>query len=673
MKLVLLTGQIWGVYMFFGPKLPVQRGTCVYCLALLTLVWLPTIVGAQPLPAKAAGPASAAPADFFVPGGSFKKLAADPKQATAAPGSSLTPQSAAVAPVVPAAAVTPKVLLYASTTTSAFFTTGGFDAKTNIRAWEVFLRKYRIPYQLISSVDQLEKSQAGVLLLPSTVAMSEREKQAVIDFRTKGGGVLSSWLTGVRNENGEWRGFDFMQRALDVKVVGNTAADENDIFMMPYGDNPVTHNLPAGLRIWLERVKDWYPIRLVGRHPAANIMDWSRSVVTDKPSTIISFDERTEYSGRLSRSVVLGYPERLWVSADPKRLEAIAHNALMWLLRQPDVYPSAWPHPYGSAFVMAVDVADLMVDKDLDFAAMLEDAGGRGSYYVLSATAEKSSATLKKLQGRGHEIAYLGDQYEGFRDQSSTVQAKRLDAMRKGMTESGLPIAPNAGFRVPMDSADKTTEKLVKERPFAYFVATLESSDARLPFFGTTDPDAMQAPGALVVLPPTPRGPEDFLDEGDPVVGLKAFLAEIDVAEQMGGLSFVGIPNQSLLTKEQLTEIFTYLKDRRQRIWLTTAGKVAAWWRERERVTARLESSAAGPLLTVTINGTGPLQQAVALWVNLPESAGSLRLVGGGVQARVPKIASVDAWRTAILLDGFTPGEYRWQLYFERSPALAGK
>ena len=159
---------------------------------------------------------------------------------------------------------------------------GGVDAKVNIRIWETFLRKYNITFRIVSSIEQLEGIQSGVLLLPSSVALSEREKQAVIGFRAKGGSVLASWLTGVRNEKGEWRGFDFMANALDTMVVGNTEEAEDDTFMMPYGDSPITHHLPAGLRVWLARPKEWYPLRLIGRHPAAQIMDWSRAIYIRK-------------------------------------------------------------------------------------------------------------------------------------------------------------------------------------------------------------------------------------------------------------------------------------------------------------------------------------------------------------------------------------------------------
>ena len=290
--------------------------------------------------------------------------------------------AAELAPAAPTPPMIQRVQIYASPTTRARLTATGMDANESVRTWEVFLRKYRIPFQLVASVEQLEALQPGVLLLPSAIALTDREKRAVIAFRGKGGGVLSTWMTGVQNEAGESRGYGFMQDALDVKVVGTTEAKVNDIWLIPHGDNPVTHNLPSGSRIWLERVKPWYPLRLVGDHPAANMMNWGRTVVPETPSTTITFDERIQPTGRLSRSVVFGYPERLWVSADPKSLEAIAHNSLMWLLRQPDVYLTAWPHPYTSALVLAVDSANPLAEVDLNFARQFEDAGGRATYYL---------------------------------------------------------------------------------------------------------------------------------------------------------------------------------------------------------------------------------------------------------------------------------------------------
>lgn len=648
-----------------------QRNVIASCFLCFALALLQGCADVKPLPSTVPiGSAANPPAGFFVPVGIFSKSASGPKQATT-PVTTVTTTTVVTIPALSPTPVVPEVLLYASPTTRAYFSAGGLDARDNIRVWEVFLRKYKIPFRIVASVEQLEKMLPGVLLLPSSVALSEREKQAVMGFRAKGGGVLASWLTGVRNENGEWRGFGFMETALDAKVAGNTEADEEDNFMMPHGDSPMTHHLPAGLRIWLERVKEWYPLRLIGRHSAAQVMDWSRTFVSGKPSTTIVFDERSQSSGMLSRSVVLGYPERLWRSSDPKFLEAIAYNALMWLLRRPDAYTSAWPYPYASAFVLAVDAAEIIDDTDLNFAKLVEDAGGRATYYVLSGNAAESAAVIKKIQARGHEIGYLGDRFDGFKDQSSGVQAKRLDTMRKVMQDSGVSIAADAGFHAPMESYDKTTEKLLQERAFGHYVAFMDATDARLPFFAPIEAGAVKPARAMVVLPRTQNGPEDSMEEGDPEIGLKTFLNEFELAEQMGGLSVVRIPNQTLLTKEQSAEIFKHLKARRDRMWLATAGQVAEWWRERERVSARLESSAVAPQLTVTIRGETLLQQAATVWVNLPDSGSSLRLVARGSNGKSPKIASVDAWRAAVVLEGLAPGEYQWYLYFDR-PTTSG-
>ncbi len=564
-----------------------------------------------------------------------------------------------------------RVQLYASATTRARLTARGMDANESVRTWDLFLRKYRIPFQTVQTVEQLEKLQPGVLLLPSTQALSEREKQAIIDFRGKGGAVLSTWMTGVRNESGEWRGYDFMESALDVKVVGTNEGEKEDTFLILHGDNPVLHDLPAGLRVWLEYAQGWYPLRMLGGQTAANLMDWSRSASSGKASSTIVFDERRQSSGRLSRSVVLGYPEPLWRSADPKALEAIAHNALMWLLRQPDAFVSTWPHPYASALMVAVGAIDVMVDADLLFAKALEEAGLRATYYLLSDSAPKSAKILKQIQSKGHEVDHHGDRFEGFKDQAAVTQGKRLETMVAEMKEAGFNLPTSAGFRAPMDSYDATTERLLQERGVGHFLGFMGTGDARLPYFSQSA-GVVNTARPMVFLPRTQSPPEDLID-AEPEVGMKTFLAELDLVDKMAGLSIVSVPGQSMLSKEQLAEFFDSLKARRGRVWVTTATQVADWWRERARVSARLESAAVGIQLKVTVTGSGPLGQPVSVWVNLPESGALLRLVTPGGIGKVPRITSVDNWRSAVVLEGMAPGEYVWGVYFDQPPVSAGR
>ena len=601
------------------------------------------------------------PDGFFIPVGYFEKAANETRSGTSV--NAVAKQE--IERNLPASHTPPvmAVALYDSPTTRNYFAKGGLDAKPRIQAWEVFLRKYKISYEIVSSPDQLEKMTPGVLVLPSSVALSDREQRAVVNFRNRGGGVLASWLTGVRDEQGEWRGFAFMESALDVKVVGTNETDLGDTFMMPHGDNPVTHYLPSGFRIWLERIRHWQPLRLTGAHSAAHLMDWSRTFNPDKPGAAIVFDERSQTSGRLSRSVVFGYPERLWISADPKLLEAITHDSLMWLLRQPAAYAAAWPYPHASAFVMTVDIPGGITDTDLKLARLFKDSGAPATYYVLSANAVKSAAGLRQLQAMGHEIAFLGDRFDDFKNQSPAVQAKRFDSMRKETSDAGIVVGTDAGFSPPMESFDKTTRDLLRQRAFGHFMASMDSSEARLPFI---DPGDVNAAKPLVVLPRTHRGIEPVLSEHYAEQGLGIFLDELDLSEKMAGLSIIKVSPETFVTPEEWTRLFAQLNGRRGRVWLATAGQVAESWRQQARVTVRLEAGDPAPLLHVTIKGAMPLSQAVAVWVNLPVSNSSLRLTSRDGFTRSPKIGQIDAWRAAVVLDGLAPGEYRWNLHFDQ-------
>lgn len=560
----------------------------------------------------------------------------------------------------------PVVWLFSSSASQAYLQKTGVDASVITRVWDSFLRKYKIPVTRISSAEDLEQIGAGVLLLPSAVVLSDREKTAIANFRAKGGSVLASWLTGVRKESGEWLGYDFMEKTLSVGVAGTTEDAPDDNFMIVHGDNPITHHLPAGTRVWLERIKGLLPLRLNAPHHGAEIMDWARTFTPQVPTGVIAFDERQENTGKTSRIVVLGYPEQTWLSADPKLLEAIAHNALSWLFRQPEAYVAAWPFPRQAAFVMAVEAVEEVAEIEVDFAKKLEDVGGRATYYALGDSIAKSATVLRKIQARGHEIGYFGDKFESFKDQSADIQGKRLDAMRKSLNDAGVKVAERASFSAPLESYDKTTEQILVERGYDSYIAFMDASDARLPLFAQPYTDVRKA---TVILPRTQPGPEDSMAEGDPDEGLQKFLDELHLSLQMGGLAISRIPTQSILSPEQLTRVFDYLRTQRGKVWLSTSSKVAQWWRDRSRIAAKVESSDKGALLRVSIVGALSPKEPVAIWVNLPQARARLRLESPLLDNPLPQVGRIDDWRTAIVLQELEPGEYEWYLHFDEPAA----
>jgi hypothetical protein len=529
--------------------------------------------------------------------------------------------------------------------------------------WDAFFTRYKIPFVRIGKVDELEQIPSnGVLLLPSAVALSDREIGAIASARERGISILSTWLTGVRDEAGEWRGFEFMEKVLGAQVVGNTEDSEDDSFMILHGDNPIAHSIEAGSRVGMERTKDFLPLRLIGKNSAAQIMDWSRTYSRAKKSGLIVFDEKRQAGGVYARNVVFGYSEQAWISASPMEMDAVAHNAISWLFRQPDAYLAAWPFPFKSAMVMAVQGGEELMEIDYEFAKDVESVGGHATYYLLPETVTNSSGLTKRIQKRGHEIAYSGDKFTGFKGQSAQTQSQRLKAMRKGFDDVGIKIPGGGGFYAPLDSYDKVTEGLLIEGGFDHFLASADITESRLPFIakgsgGESSP--------LVILPRTQAGPEDLMERGDPVEGLQTFLEELDLTTSMGALSVVRLPAQTILTEGQLDLFFGHLKSRSGEVWMPSAGEVAQWWRGRSNITVRLEPHERAPVLVVTVSGQSAAPANAAVWVNLPRSNAPLRLEAADLDDPLPPVAKLDAWRSAIAVGGLMPGEYCWYLYFD--------
>ena len=531
-----------------------------------------------------------------------------------------------------------KVWLYASLPSQTHLMKLGADPTTGTRLWENFLSTSKVPYTRISTAEKIAQIPAfGVLILPSTVVLSGAEKKAVMDWRDRGGSILSTWLTATHSESGDSLGYGFMSEVLDVNVAGTTKDAKDDTFMIVHGDNPVAHSLQAGTRVWLERVPNQLPLRLVGQQQAAQIMDWSRVSDKEKPSGLVTFNERKMPSGRFSRTVTLGYPEQNWQRSDPKQLGALSNSVLSWLLRQPQAYLGAWPFPYQGGFLMALQAAEAVTDVEIEIARTISAMGGRATYYINGNNILKTAPAVKQIQGFGHEIAYFGDQFEGFKDQKESVQAERLTTMRKQFADAGIAVSKPPSFAAPLDSYDKTTQRLLENGQFDNYLAFMEVTESRLPVVATRTPDGL---AQTIILPRTLMGPEEATEADDPDAGLENFLHTLDLSVRMGGLSVVRLPSQSLLQPEQRKLVFDKIKNMRNRMWMASANQIAQWWRQREQVSVTLEPHPDGYLLTATVARPVTLAQPLSIWINLPRSDGLVRVLPKNKADKPPTVVA---------------------------------
>lgn len=591
--------------------------------------------------------------DFFIPANAFD--AKGNRSAAPAPARQPWQQNATAVPFQP------EVLVYFSPTSQAYFHKGNLDGGLNVVLWERFLKKYKFPYRILESPDDLEHAQSGVLVLASDVALSKREQQLITQFRQRGGSVFVSWLTGVRDASGAWQGFDYMESLLGIRVTGFTGPNKDQRYINPSGATAVSHSLPACQRIWTERAPGWFPLTVSGGRPAAQMLTWSRQLTTAQSHTAMAFDDTALADGQSSRMVFFGWPERLWMGADPQQNEALLYDSITWLLRRPDAYLATWPYPYSSAYMPVVYMADVFNDNDLPFAKFLNEQHLQASYFILGFEVDKSLAALKKIKALGDELAYEGDKYEAFKGQPLGEQQKRLQSMRAEISKNGLQMPASAGFYPPMDAVDANTTQVALGQPFLYQIVSMNASQNCIPDIQNGARSGTQEP--LVLIPRISRGAEEMLEDFDEPEVVSRQAADLASVDQAGGISVARFANQSLLSKQTTHALINSALARKDHMWMTTGTKVAHWWLERARVSYEISGSAAAPELAITVTGQGVLNQDVAIWLNLPYRGARVQLspIDGAPALR---IATADPERAALLLRGLSPGRHAWSVRF---------
>ncbi len=79
--------------------------------------------------------------------------------------------------------------------------------------------------------DQLERGDlAGydLLILPSALALSDRQIEMIKEFMERGGSIWASWQPGIYDEKGAWRGWTFAEDVFDVTYIGEVGRSNSN-------------------------------------------------------------------------------------------------------------------------------------------------------------------------------------------------------------------------------------------------------------------------------------------------------------------------------------------------------------------------------------------------------------------------------------------------------------
>ena len=546
-----------------------------------------------------------------------------------------------------APAVAGPVVLLRSDTTEAFFVANGGHYDMLIAPWRQFFARQGIEARELRAEQLASVKEPGVLVLASSVALSEAERDAIRARLAAGWSVLGTWASGVRDGKGEWSGYGFIDELFSARVQPELSATRDESFLLPYGETPLTLRVNAGKRIYLQPTPEAM-LRVRARNAAARYGNWMRE--TTQPGALLAamaFDERDG-----ARRAYLGFAETSWVAA-PADVDQVLLGTLDWLQRKPLVAKAAWPYPHQAALLLEMDTEDKF-DNSLRFAAMLERQGLRGTFYAVTSEAARFPKVLKRLAAR-HEIAYHADVHDGFAKLAPARQDARLKGMIKQMKNLLPDVTSATGFRAPLEEYDATTEQLLRANGLRHHAASPGAREDVLPGFSTAE-GGLPADKALVVLPRTWLDDMNLRKSSrlEDNAAAEMVLTHLDDTLAMRGFGLLSIHTQQFFAGspvERATQrLLQELPKHAPLLWTAPAESIVRWWRDREaaQVSTRTEPGR----VHVTIHAARAVQGLQL--VLIPPGAGEPRLEAPVLEARLEKL---DAQRYAIVLPAVPSGK----------------
>jgi peptidoglycan/xylan/chitin deacetylase (PgdA/CDA1 family) len=339
-------------------------------------------------------------------------------------------------------------------------------------------------------------------------------------------------------------------------------------------------------------------------------------------------------------------------------------DTLQWLKREPAIVRAAWPNGKLSAQVVEMDT-EQEFSNALPFASMMQSMGYPATFYVLTSVGKLFPDVLTKL-ARDFEIGFHGDVHLSFKGQPANQQEKRIQTMRSEMASVIPNLKDMTGFRAPTEGYDGTTEQLLQKFGFRHHTADPNRTEGRLPVLAKLD--GVEAKDSVVILPRTQRDDINLYGEKLSVEQTtKALIDDTDQAIDTGALGLLSIHSQNFnadgVLIKALPGFLEHLKQRRDPLWIASAGQVADWWRERERL--KLSSNYTGKRLefNITVAGEKPLNGA-GLIVMLPQKGILPTVQTLKIGTSKPSVSKIDDYRALITLGALNPGNYAYQVTF---------
>jgi peptidoglycan/xylan/chitin deacetylase (PgdA/CDA1 family) len=571
---------------------------------------------------------------------------------------SITVHQLEVAAICPAHPQCRIAILNSKYSSQFFHSTKTYDA--HIEYWRKLVQGLQMPAEVIAD-SKLETGLQGfqILVMPSAVCLSDKERASLRAFLTNGGGVICTWATGARDELGAWRGLALLREL--------TGADSLEFTQRPppwyvsfVSRRPTTAGAPGGFRIQVDS-----PDRLEAKSFSPDAY-WSDSRLSPVDANLpVDFQgalvHNTVGQGRL---VWLGFQENSAVAGgnDKDILDHSLTNGLVWVGQQPLCAVDRWPSAHPAAALFACDV-----EEDADNAAYaasgFRKAQEKGTFFCVSSLVKRNPDLVRQLLSAG-EVASHGDTQERFVSNGAFSQAVRIESSKWGLWRAaGTHIE---GFHPASEAFGNDTLRAMAATRVKYLLTSLESGaqiESVLPEACTVSQSLgwIHRDAEVVILTRTTEDDLHYSPLGivglDPSWMTQKALADFEIIHGLGGLYIFNFHSQGFSSPEFVGSLATLIDQfHRSATWIATAGVIADWWEMRSRLALAISSEPTnGIRLTIKYGGTKPLDN-VTLSVYPPADSPHGRIVAVGATQATAEIApeNVDG-RLTVRLGRLSP------------------
>ncbi|MCK5457546.1 MAG: hypothetical protein KAI45_10510, partial [Melioribacteraceae bacterium] len=250
-----------------------------------------------------------------------------------------------------------KAALLYSTYTENMDDEGNTWVQDNLNTWMNFLKKFNIPYDVLTDID-IEKGKHfdyKLLVLAGAKSLSDREVVQIKRYVDNGGSIFATGGVGTFSDEGKWKGWQFFSETFGMKFTREISQeDETSKVHTLRGNLPITAGIPTGYALYIatwdrpiyseiieprvEQVSYWFDYRR------------EKGLVSEeiKKSAGIVFGNygkgRFIWYGFEINSVIGTQKDHIYFGR-------LFQNCINWLTYQPTSFIKDWPAPYDAAAV----------------------------------------------------------------------------------------------------------------------------------------------------------------------------------------------------------------------------------------------------------------------------------------------------------------------------------